>query len=908
MAENANITREEFDRLMSLLEGQAALSKEVEQIKSAVERVLTQNETLLHIATHDNLTNLQNRDGMESYIADTAAKFLKNGEEVSVIVFDIDHFKKFNDTYGHDVGDKCLKQVAKVLQANIRSSEDSEVFRWGGEEFVVITPNDAEKTKEIADRLRTAIENTPLEIGDDYMEKITVSGGVAQIDSSVAVTNIRDAFTATFEDADRALYYAKENGRNQIQRIDALEITMKAEKEVQIVAKEEFGLHEDVVQNTVDKCTSLLEMLSQSENLEQDYRNHVDAQLQQNGDWHNISQSLQKANVEALKEMFEHFPNLSIEAEATIEGATVYVQNNLGETTVEFTGQTKDELIHQLSGGDVLILGSSGNNSFSTHTLAVTNDFLVTLASEMSKNGYEAEYISDMIGRNGQVIYLESSNRDGITLVLENDKYEGEMALSEEVLPDHIIDVLREAQEIGAKTLDTKTLEEAEAEVERDGTGASVQEVKDITEVLNMAVSSQDGFAQYMGLKATVDKTADEGLYIALSDGNQLLATAITSGLEDTGTILLTLDDKFVTTLARASEIEQAFVNSKVADMGAEFMVEYPEGIEALDFLVESPADMRRLDIRLDMSHQESMTMYKLDFEEGTLAELLSRANIDSHENAELLISPQGEVVAHLESGDYVDVPLLPSEKDALASLASEYEGYRKVIENRVPTDPQLKQEAMAFIEELNHATQYGGLRPIANFLSEQGIDLIIKTPENYKSVEDSAVSKGLLTEALQEFADSPTFDDEQAREASRLLNKLATLNKHALDRQENRLTTPADQLRAVIATTSGYATTVIGDYKGEGVKETVHDTYTKTHDTYTMNVSQRSDHNLLATMRLDYSNNTAVVKLSSAVSLGEDKAAVVNSFRKAAEDRVGKVTIKEKKLEKESPSNTIEK
>lgn len=182
-------------------------------------RMGLENKALQQKATTDNLTHLSNREGMNGFIKSEALPHIQHGEPVSVIILDIDHFKKFNDTYGHEVGDECLKQVADTLRTNVRQSQDSGVFRWGGEEMVVILPVDEHKAAEIANRLREAIENNPLLVNDKAVP-ITVSGGVAQFKTNLSYGidkgNILDEFAKTFEQADAALYFSKENGRNQI--------------------------------------------------------------------------------------------------------------------------------------------------------------------------------------------------------------------------------------------------------------------------------------------------------------------------------------------------------------------------------------------------------------------------------------------------------------------------------------------------------------------------------------------------------------------------------------------------------------------------------------------------------------------------------------------------------------------
>lgn len=189
-------------------------------------RIGLENKALYQKATTDKLTLLQNREGMEDFVKSQALSCLKQDKDVSVVMFDIDHFKRFNDEYGHDIGDKCLKQVAETLHDNIRQNANSGVFRWGGEEMVAILPVNQERAAEIADRLRKAVENKPLRLDNGETTKVTISGGVAQFDKNASLehdsTTILDAFENVLKEADTALYRAKGNGRNQIARSDGI--------------------------------------------------------------------------------------------------------------------------------------------------------------------------------------------------------------------------------------------------------------------------------------------------------------------------------------------------------------------------------------------------------------------------------------------------------------------------------------------------------------------------------------------------------------------------------------------------------------------------------------------------------------------------------------------------------------
>ncbi|MDH4944330.1 GGDEF domain-containing protein [Sulfurimonas sp. C5] len=159
-----------------------------------------QNEKriLEKLAYKDPLTDIYNRQIFNTMLQQAYADKQKDGAQVSLILFDIDHFKMVNDNYGHDMGDKVLIELTKIIGKNIRTSD---VFaRWGGEEFVILLPNtgsDAAYKK--AEFLREIVENNEVE----YIPKITISLGVTEIALS-------DKERTCFKRVDTALYKAKE--------------------------------------------------------------------------------------------------------------------------------------------------------------------------------------------------------------------------------------------------------------------------------------------------------------------------------------------------------------------------------------------------------------------------------------------------------------------------------------------------------------------------------------------------------------------------------------------------------------------------------------------------------------------------------------------------------------------------
>lgn len=182
-------------------------------------RMGLENKALKQAAITDKLTHLHNRQGAQEHLKNVVLPQIHEGKAVSTIMIDIDKFKSFNDTYGHDAGDKVLQTVAEALKTQTRNTDG--VFRWGGEEMVVIANMNVNEAYELAERLRKTIENTPCDIGDGKTVQVTASMGVAQIvtehPQQLNASNIMEYFeTKPLKRADERLYEAKENGRNQV--------------------------------------------------------------------------------------------------------------------------------------------------------------------------------------------------------------------------------------------------------------------------------------------------------------------------------------------------------------------------------------------------------------------------------------------------------------------------------------------------------------------------------------------------------------------------------------------------------------------------------------------------------------------------------------------------------------------
>jgi len=174
-------------------------------------RIETGQEKLEHLASVDQLTGLYNNRMYRSILRSELARAERQGHPVSLLMLDIDHFKRINDTYGHTAGDRVLQKIGVLLKEAVRS--ENSVCRYGGEEFAIVVPElGAEAATEIAQRLRELIERTAIGIGDGQAIKVTVSTGVAAYPDSAGSS---EDLTRV---ADLALYAAKEGGRNRVTR------------------------------------------------------------------------------------------------------------------------------------------------------------------------------------------------------------------------------------------------------------------------------------------------------------------------------------------------------------------------------------------------------------------------------------------------------------------------------------------------------------------------------------------------------------------------------------------------------------------------------------------------------------------------------------------------------------------
>lgn len=168
------------------------------------------NEQLLELSSTDTLTGLKNRGYFDRSFQSAVVRAFRYDEPLSLLVLDIDHFKKFNDTYGHLVGDDCLKMVARCMRKFVTRPQDL-AARYGGEEFVVLLPDTpTHGAIQVAERIREEIERTAFRVSGEVLH-LTISVGVCSVCPDKA-----DATNEIFRWADEALYEAKGQGRNRV--------------------------------------------------------------------------------------------------------------------------------------------------------------------------------------------------------------------------------------------------------------------------------------------------------------------------------------------------------------------------------------------------------------------------------------------------------------------------------------------------------------------------------------------------------------------------------------------------------------------------------------------------------------------------------------------------------------------
>jgi diguanylate cyclase (GGDEF)-like protein len=201
----------EFADLMELLRFDLAnaiyiaLLFAVAALRRQYTHTLEQARTMTHLAHTDAVTGISNRRYLNELLVKEVERARRFERAFSVILFDLDHFKNVNDAHGHGVGDQVLQNTARMIGAHLRPSD--ELGRWGGDEFLILSPeSDAQKARQLAERLRQALAKHP----QQGIGRLTGSFGVA-------ASQAGEAPDALLKLADEALYRAKQSGRNRVE-------------------------------------------------------------------------------------------------------------------------------------------------------------------------------------------------------------------------------------------------------------------------------------------------------------------------------------------------------------------------------------------------------------------------------------------------------------------------------------------------------------------------------------------------------------------------------------------------------------------------------------------------------------------------------------------------------------------
>lgn len=188
------------------------LEREILQRQRVEAALRKANEKLRCLAMVDGLTDIANRRFFDEELSREWQRMIRAGAPLSMILGDIDYFKRYNDSYGHQAGDDCLKQVAKAIESAAKRATDV-VARYGGEEFVVLIPNtDTDDALKNAQAIQRAIRELAIpHVGSDANEYVTMSLGVTSMIPKADIEPSRIVAVT-----DKALYEAKEQGRNRI--------------------------------------------------------------------------------------------------------------------------------------------------------------------------------------------------------------------------------------------------------------------------------------------------------------------------------------------------------------------------------------------------------------------------------------------------------------------------------------------------------------------------------------------------------------------------------------------------------------------------------------------------------------------------------------------------------------------
>lgn len=210
---------------VKLYQQQQSINRQNQELKQLIQKLQHLEEQLIertialekanceleHLNALDGLTQIANRRRFDEYLIYQWCFLAKKQLPLSLIFADIDYFKDYNDHYGHQAGDDCLRQVAKIIESVVKRSSDL-VARYGGEEFVVLLPQiNLQEAKSVAENIQTAIRHQIIHAYSTINDYVSLSIGIASI-----IPNSEFSPDFLVKQADKALYKAKQQGRNRI--------------------------------------------------------------------------------------------------------------------------------------------------------------------------------------------------------------------------------------------------------------------------------------------------------------------------------------------------------------------------------------------------------------------------------------------------------------------------------------------------------------------------------------------------------------------------------------------------------------------------------------------------------------------------------------------------------------------
>ncbi len=216
-----------------LLEADTKIAELQNNLRTYKEEILQVRDRAEHLEKEvllDELTQMNNRRAYDLQIRESLRRYHRNGEQFSLVLMDIDQFKKVNDSYGHWAGDKCLKEIAKLIKSSLRKTDF--FARYGGEELIAILYGaSVGNARDVAEKLRRHIEKARFYYQNDII-RVTISLGVTQVMPSDTEPE------APFSRVDEAMYRAKQDGRNRVRVITDLSLRKRPAETFELAASQ----------------------------------------------------------------------------------------------------------------------------------------------------------------------------------------------------------------------------------------------------------------------------------------------------------------------------------------------------------------------------------------------------------------------------------------------------------------------------------------------------------------------------------------------------------------------------------------------------------------------------------------------------------------------------------------------